>query len=665
MEPSYELPNFLIKPVQRICKYPLILDQLIKKTDPDAPFYQELVDGLQVIRRITEKVNETSRLQENIQLVRDLETRVEDWKGHSIQTFGSLLLSDVFMVCKSDTEREYHVYLFEKILLCCKEVLPNQTKKNSKSNSILKQKNQSNLTSAGKKPKNMLQLKGRIFINNVTAAYAGERRMGGANHALQVWWKGDIDLESFSLKCKNEEQLKQWQAAINKLIEDFTIRRQHMAAHYSQTGGISPGIFNMAGAGANGRRNTGGSVVQQSMFPQTPLTDAVPINPFTRADSQSSHRYMEDEPMEGLRDGAGSGLSSGRGTPMGGRYSQPAEQRERQMSLSAESSRPRARTEDQDSHTMSQWRSNSPANYPPPLPRNGSVSSSSEIHHPMSGGHQQQLRKASSGRQLRQGFSAAHPRPSLRAMGSADSTTLEADEKSTEQLEQLNISSGVRPRVDSNSSRNLASDPLQHHFRNRSSSNSSAFNGADTMPPPLPKTNQASYSSEQLNSAKTMMERKGSGSNDKRFSSSSISTDDSHRSCHSRPGSTAASSPITLSTNSAGFKGNHAPSIRSNQSYPATATSPNHQSNAVKLVIHHGEDRLVVVALSSINLQDLTEKVGKKIRLISGRKGPIDNLRLRYIDEDGDKILMHDDEDVQMAFELSRNLGSDVNLVVF
>lgn len=87
-----------------------------------------------------------------------------------------------------------------------------------------------------------------------------------------------------------------------------------------------------------------------------------------------------------------------------------------------------------------------------------------------------------------------------------------------------------------------------------------------------------------------------------------------------------------------------------------------HQSNAVKVVIHHGDDRLVVAVLLSATLNELTEKVSKKIRLVSGRK--VDNLKIRYIDEDGDRILMHDDEDVQMAFETSRNLGADVDLVV-
>lgn len=681
LDPSYELPTFLIKPVQRICKYPLLLDQLLKKTASEAPFYQELADGLQVIRRITDKVNETRRLQENIQLVRDLETRVEDWKGHSISTFGSLLLSDVFMVSKSDTEREYHVYLFEKILLCCKEVLPNHPKKNSKSNSILKQKSQPTPAAPGKKPKTMLQLKGRIFINNVTAAHSGGK-MNNGQHNLQVWWKGDIEQESFSLRCKNEEQLRQWQVAIGKLIDEFTIRRQHMAAHYGQNGGMpSPGMYNMAGAGANGRRSTAGSLAQQSTFPQTPLTDHPPFNMFTRADSQASYRMPDDEHVEGQD----SGVSSGRGTPMGGRYSQPAAERERQMSLSADT-RPRARTEDQDSHIMSQWRSNSPNI--PPVPRNGSLSSSSEMQYsntlPIQHGPSQQVRKSSSSKQMRQAYTAAHPRPSLRAMGSNESASSDTAVGQAEQMEHLHVSQN-RPQADSNSSRTTALEAvlLQQHNRSRSSSNPSAFAGlpasASPQPPPMPRSNHAMYSNgsaasnEQAAAAAfrcTGIERKGSDSNDKRFSSSSVSTEDSNRSSHSRPGSTAASSAMTLSTGAlGGSKGYPMTAPRQNNSYPHSIQStgvqpPAHQSSAVKLVIHHGEDKLVVVVLSSINLADLSEKVSKKIRLISGRKGPIEYLRIRYIDEDGDKILMHDDEDVQMAFEMSRNLGSDVNLIV-
>lgn len=111
--------------------------------------------------RVTDKVNETKRREDNRQAVLDLGRRVEDWKGHDITSFGELLLQETFFVIKNDSEREYNVYLFERIILCCKEV-GNSGKKSNKSNSIAKKPMQ-------KRPAT-LQLKGRIFVNNVTGA---------------------------------------------------------------------------------------------------------------------------------------------------------------------------------------------------------------------------------------------------------------------------------------------------------------------------------------------------------------------------------------------------------------------------------------------------------------------------------------------------------------
>lgn len=139
----------------------MLSQTLVKNTPDTAPFYSELQAGLASIMRVTDKVNETKRREDNRQAVIDLGTRVEDWKGHDIGSFGELLLQETFFVIKNDSEREYNVYLFERIILCCKES-GSSGKKSSKSNSILKKP-------PNKKPTN-LQLKGRIFVNNVTAA---------------------------------------------------------------------------------------------------------------------------------------------------------------------------------------------------------------------------------------------------------------------------------------------------------------------------------------------------------------------------------------------------------------------------------------------------------------------------------------------------------------
>lgn len=107
-----------------------------------------------------------------------LESRVEDWKGHHIANLGELLLDDVFTVTKSDVDREYHVFLFEKIILCCKEAVAasdRSSRKSGKSSSLLKKPNGQltpSYTGAGaaRKRTTPLLLKGRIFLNNVTGA---------------------------------------------------------------------------------------------------------------------------------------------------------------------------------------------------------------------------------------------------------------------------------------------------------------------------------------------------------------------------------------------------------------------------------------------------------------------------------------------------------------
>lgn len=171
---------FLIKPIQRICKYPLLFQQLLKACPSDHEFYQELEEGVAACKRITEKANEAERRAVNATTVKLLEQRVEDWKGHALANFGELLLDDIFMVTKSDVDREYHVFLFEKIILCCKDATAIPSKKVAKSNSILKKTNSTQAvpaTSASgvRKKTTPLLLKGRIFLNNVTQAVPNTR----------------------------------------------------------------------------------------------------------------------------------------------------------------------------------------------------------------------------------------------------------------------------------------------------------------------------------------------------------------------------------------------------------------------------------------------------------------------------------------------------------
>ncbi|KAJ1731594.1 Guanine nucleotide exchange factor for Cdc42p [Coemansia biformis] len=196
IEPHYELPSMLIKPVQRICKYPMMMEELTKFYDKSSPIYTELRDGIAAINSIVVQVNEAKRREENLTVVSDLEGRVEDWKGYSINSFGELYLHDSFVMSTTGIERVLLIYLFEHILICCKEVSEKDKRRAQKHRS------------------NALQLKGRIFLFSIHSVVDTSRE-GQSN--LTIYWR-DVALENFSLACRSEEQLKLWKNTMDRLI---------------------------------------------------------------------------------------------------------------------------------------------------------------------------------------------------------------------------------------------------------------------------------------------------------------------------------------------------------------------------------------------------------------------------------------------------------------
>ncbi|KAI7850997.1 hypothetical protein BDC45DRAFT_608350 [Circinella umbellata] len=202
VEPNYELPSLLIKPVQRVCKYPLLLQQLMNYTSSDWPHYDDLQRGLEAMERVASKVNETRRLQENKQRVKELKERVLDWKTitNVEEQCGTLLLHDRAIVHHKNTTKEVSIHLFEKVIMLCADVSSKKTKK---------KKDQSN--------SGPLSILGLIKINNVAQV-----DQGAVPLSLQIFWLKDSDLESFTLEYRNDEQVAQWDSAVSKLIRQQT-----------------------------------------------------------------------------------------------------------------------------------------------------------------------------------------------------------------------------------------------------------------------------------------------------------------------------------------------------------------------------------------------------------------------------------------------------------
>ncbi|KAM3483603.1 hypothetical protein MY8738_003024 [Beauveria namnaoensis] len=194
------LGGFLLKPMQRLGKYPLLLKDLCKKTE-DEQVKQDLQTGYEAAQRVVHKANDAVNRALLDEALDDLMVRVDDWKSHKVEQFGRLLLHGIYGVItgKTEQEKDYEIYLFENILLCCKEV--SGTKSKDK-----KEKTRSQ----GPKIKNKnakLQLKGRIFMTNVTDVVSLSKP---GSHSVQIWWKGDPGVENFTIKFVHEDMMKTW-----------------------------------------------------------------------------------------------------------------------------------------------------------------------------------------------------------------------------------------------------------------------------------------------------------------------------------------------------------------------------------------------------------------------------------------------------------------------
>ncbi|KAJ3063573.1 hypothetical protein HDU98_000603 [Podochytrium sp. JEL0797] len=214
----HQIQSYLIKPLQRLMKYPLLLRELIKLTDPETyPYMEELKEGLESIKRVTDKLNEVQRRDENDRTKLDLAERMEDWKGLQIRDFGDLLLVERFLIASNDQEREYYLFLFEKILLCCKKDL----KPSSKRTSNRKR------SDAGKEGTTYSYiLRGNIYINSIVRVEDSSDPSIGS-FSIRVYWKeaSEPDTVCFSLKCRTEEQVSLWTGRLEKQVELYRRRK--------------------------------------------------------------------------------------------------------------------------------------------------------------------------------------------------------------------------------------------------------------------------------------------------------------------------------------------------------------------------------------------------------------------------------------------------------
>ncbi|EPQ27883.1 uncharacterized protein PFL1_04627 [Pseudozyma flocculosa PF-1] len=146
----------------------------------------------------------------NLAVVEDLRSRVADWKGHSLEHFGELVLHDLLNVRQDSVVREFHVYLFEGALLCVTE---EKRKGLSRFIPAAPPAAPGATPDVPAMPKPALKLKGRIYLKHIRrvidSSVAGE---------LSISITMDESLDQFVLCFRDRETLSVWKERLSQKV---------------------------------------------------------------------------------------------------------------------------------------------------------------------------------------------------------------------------------------------------------------------------------------------------------------------------------------------------------------------------------------------------------------------------------------------------------------
>ncbi|XP_035529844.1 pleckstrin homology domain-containing family G member 3 isoform X2 [Morone saxatilis] len=115
---SLPLGSYLLKPVQRILKYHLLLQEIAKHFDPDEEGYEVVQEAIDTMTGVAWYINDMKRKHEHAVRVQEIQSLLINWKGPDLTTYGELVLEGNFHVLRAKNTRT--LFLFERMLLITK-----------------------------------------------------------------------------------------------------------------------------------------------------------------------------------------------------------------------------------------------------------------------------------------------------------------------------------------------------------------------------------------------------------------------------------------------------------------------------------------------------------------------------------------------------------------
>ncbi|CAG5114996.1 unnamed protein product, partial [Candidula unifasciata] len=112
------LGAYLLKPVQRILKYHLLLHNIVKNCEKDREEAAVLEKAFHHMTQMAHHINEMKRKHEHAVRIQEIQSQLEDYVGEDLTRLGELVLEGTFKVNGAKASRQ--VFLFERGLLISK-----------------------------------------------------------------------------------------------------------------------------------------------------------------------------------------------------------------------------------------------------------------------------------------------------------------------------------------------------------------------------------------------------------------------------------------------------------------------------------------------------------------------------------------------------------------